>query len=349
MTEKNIAVGMSGGVDSSVAAHLLTKSGYNVHGVNFIMNSHSSAKGACEVCAALGIPFFKIDEQDNFKKSVISNFVSEYISGRTPNPCVVCNRMVKFPSLISFADKNNCDFIATGHYAKIEKNAHCVTIKKATDRSKDQSYMLWGLTKDIISRTVFPLGDLTKSQIREIALENRLPSAAQKDSQDICFIPDGNYISFLEENAEIYNTGFCPHSGNYILKDNTVVGQHNGHYTVTLGQTRGLGVALGKKMYVTRKNPVTNEITLGDKSELYVSEIHIGNINLINGDISDFDTKQRLACKTRYTQNEFPATVQRKGDNELSLIFDTPVKAPSPGQSAVMYDGECMIGGGIIL
>ena len=330
---------MSGGVDSGVAAYLLHREGYDCRGVTFDMNGGEDGSGAKAICDALGFPHETEDATADFAKFVRDPFAEEYKNGGTPNPCVVCNRDVKFPRLIAAADKFGCTFAATGHYARVAKIGDSHYIRKGADAAKDQSYMLWALTEDTVSRMVFPLGDYTKPEIREIAREAALPCHSSPDSQDICFIPDGDLRGYLDRSLG------PAESGDFVNKDGRVLGPHIGQRNFTIGQSRGLGIALGQKMYVLSKDARENRVVLGDEGDLYKTVVKASGIRLSES----LERETRLSVKLRYTRHENIATVWRSGEDEITAKFDEPVRAPAPGQSMVLYDGDIVVGGGIIL
>ena len=330
---------MSGGVDSGVAAYLLHREGYDCRGVTFDMNGGEDGNGAKAICDALGFPHETEDAAADFAKFVRDPFAEEYKNGRTPNPCVVCNKNVKFPRLIQAADRNGCEYAATGHYARVAKIGDSHYIRKGADTFKDQSYMLWALTEDIVSRMVFPLGDFTKADIREIAREAALPCHSSPDSQDICFIPDGDLRGYLDRSLG------SAESGDFVDAAGNILGHHIGQRNFTIGQSRGLGIALGKKMYVLSKDARENRVVLGDECDLYKTEVKASGIRLSES----LERETRLSVKLRYTRHESIAAVWRSGEDEITARFDEPVRAPAPGQSMVLYDGDCVIGGGIIL
>lgn len=352
---KKILVGMSGGVDSAVSAYLLLKNGYSVSGATLslhdaglslnIDNSCCSAKeveDAIKIAEHLGISHSVLNFKDHFRENVIDRFIKTYLDGGTPNPCIDCNRYVKFDRLVSYADEQEIDFIATGHYARIEKDGNGrYLLKKALDATKDQTYVLYALTQAQLSRTLFPLGGLTKSAVREIAKEQGFLNAEKKDSQDICFVPDGDYASFIER-----TTGAAYPTGNFLDLDGRVLGKHSGMIRYTVGQRKGLGIALGKPAFVVAKNAEQNTVTLGDDSDLFTDTLTAHNVNLIACD--RIEAPLRVTAKVRYKQGEQSATVVQTGENSISVKFDAPQRAIARGQSVVLYDGDVVIGGGII-
>lgn len=348
---QKILTGMSGGVDSSVTAHLLMENGFEVAGVNLVMHSNENENScgckkdvetARQVCESMGIDFYAFDFTKEFEQTVIKDFVDTYTSGATPNPCVVCNRQIKFGALIDKADELGFDYIATGHYARIEKdNNSRFLLKKGSDETKDQSYVLYCLTQHQLSRTLFPLGEYRKTQVREIANANGFINANQHDSQDICFIPDGDYASYIEKQI-----GKKFESGDFVTLDGKVLGRHKGIIRYTIGQRKGLGLALPAPMYVYRKDMETNKVILTDEAKLFSSTLTAKNINLIPFD--KLTSPIRVKAKVRYKQAEQFATIEQIDDNRIHVEFDTPQRAIAKGQSVVFYDGEYVVGGGII-
>lgn len=338
---KKLILGMSGGVDSTSAALIALKDGYSVKGVTHVVTDggFTEAENAKKLCCSLGLEHTTLDLRKEFSESVIEYFVDTYKAGKTPNPCVMCNKTVKFPYLFS---QDSDAFVATGHYARIEKNGDSFLLKKGTDRKKDQSYMLWALPKECLSRLVFPLGNMTKDEVRFIASEYGLEVANKKDSQDICFIPDGDHLAFMKKFLEIDSFP----SGNYVDANGKVLGSHSGHLCYTPGQSRGLGIALGKKMFVVSKDPFTNTVVLGDKCDVMKKEITASKINFLTD--CTFETPERLEAKIRYGAPAAPCTVYRSGENSMTVLFDDAVPAAAPGQSLVIYDGDTVVAGGEI-
>ncbi len=349
MAEK-VMVGMSGGVDSAISALLLKKNGYDVTGVNcrFFCRSEENAltdtEDARAVAEKVGIPFQVIDFTEEFKNTVIDNFISVYESGATPNPCIVCNRHLKFGSLMKEAEKQGFDYIATGHYAQcgFDGNSGRYYLKKGADSSKDQSYVLYCLTQHQLAHTLFPLGSMTKEEARDIALSENLINARKKDSQDICFVPDGDYGSFIENwLGKTYPTG------NFADTSGKVLGTHKGIIRYTVGQRRGLGLALPAPMYVKEKDVENNRVILCSNEELFTRQVNATDINLITCD--RLDAPIRVKARTRYSHKEQWATVWQTDKNTLHAEFEEPVRAVTAGQSLVLYDGDYVVGGGIIL
>lgn len=353
--QTSVLVAMSGGVDSAVCAYLLQKKGYAVEGITMKLWSEQetvpdeenptpdqNCLDAGRVAEQLSVPHHTIALGDSFRTCVISRFTEDYRAGRTPNPCVECNRHIKFGKLMAYADQMGFSLFATGHYAVIEPTASgTYLLKKAKDATKDQSYFLWALPKEALSRILFPLGSYTKSQIREIAANAGLACAHRSDSQDICFIPNGDYISFIQSQDKT-----CFPKGNFIAPDGTILGQHNGIIRYTVGQRKGLGIALGRPIFVGGKNAKNNTVTLCSDNELYTDTLTASSLNFLVDD--DLTRPQRLEAKIRYRHTPATALVERIGDDRVSVRFDCPQRAVAPGQSVVFYDGDTVIGGGII-
>ena len=354
MNEK-ILVAMSGGVDSSVAALLLKNSGYDCVGAtmklfsqDLLPNDERSCGGASEigdaerVAKALGIPFYVRDLSGDFCKHVVDYFVNTYLAGGTPNPCVECNRIMKFAKLYDIGHELGCKKIATGHYAKIERDTNGrYLLSAADDASKDQTYVLWSLTQEQLSRTMFPLSALSKAEVRSLAAQNGFVNADRRDSQDVCFIPDGDYVGFIER----YTKTTYP-DGDFVDLAGNVIGRHGGHLRYTIGQRKGLGIAFGKPTYVCAKDAKSNTVTLGDNDDLFRRDLTAHGINLIA--LPRIDAPLRVQAKVRYAAKPAAATVEQTSDTTLHLHFDEPQRAISSGQSVVVYDGNFVIGGGII-
>jgi tRNA-specific 2-thiouridylase len=347
-----VLTAMSGGVDSSVTAKLLVDSGYDVLGATmklFDSEGTTTEKSCCtaddafdakSVCFSMGLPHYVFNFADDFKSDVIANFCDSYINGATPNPCIECNRKLKFEKLLRRARELDCEKIATGHYARIEEVNGRYLLRKAVDIKKDQSYVLYTLTQKQLSRTLFPLGGLTKPEVRAIAEKAGFVNAAKHESQDICFVPDGDYAAFIER----YSVRSFP-KGNFLDTDGNIIGEHRGIIHYTIGQRKGLGMAFGSPKYVKYINIANNAITLCNIEDIYTQSTIIKNINLIMPD----RLGEKLKAKTRYNQIESPCGAVLVDEDTIKITFDEPQKAITPGQSCVLYDGEYVIGGGIIV
>ena len=352
---KKVMIGMSGGVDSSVAAFLLQKESLEVIGATMKLYNNEdidfvSEKTCCSlddvldaksVCARLGIRHYMLNMTDDFKKEVIERFISAYQNGFTPNPCIDCNRYMKFSKMLHKAQELDIDYVATGHYARIEKQGDRYILKKAVDLSKDQSYVLYSLTQEQLKVTKFPLGNYTKQQVREIAEENGFVNARKHESQDICFVPDGDYSKFIE-----YYTGKTYPCGDFVDMNGKRLGEHKGIIRYTIGQRRGLGLALPASMYVVEKDVDNNKVILGFNDDLFKKEVNVKNISFTACD--GLDKPERLCAKIRYNQKEQPATVTQTDENHFTIVFDEPQRAITKGQAAVLYDGDTVVGGGTI-
>ncbi len=353
-----VLIGMSGGVDSSVAVYLLKQAGLSCTGATLKLYSKSNplykndipyaqnddALMAAQVAKQLGIDFVLLDHIEEFKSQVIDNFIRVYEEGGTPNPCLDCNRAIKFPMLLAEADKRGIPFIATGHYARIEQNAKTgrYTLRKAKDETKDQSYVLYSLTQSILSRLYFPLGDYTKQEIRVIAAEQGFENSLKSDSQDICFVPDGDYYNFILGYA-----GKEYPEGDFVDTEGTVLGKHKGLIAYTVGQRRGLGLALKQPMYVCDKNIEKNTVVLCENSQLFSKTLYADKFNWLS--IERPHTPLKARAKIRYNQKEQPATVYSLDDTTAKIVFDEPQRAIAKGQAVVLYDGDLLLGGGTIL
>ena len=345
MDKTKVMVGMSGGVDSSVTAQLLIEEGFETAGATLCLcgiNDEQNCSDAAQVCAKIGIPHYVFDLKEDFNKYVISDFTQQYINGKTPNPCIECNRNIKFGKMIDIAIEHGYEKIATGHYARVEERNGRYLLLRAKDDTKDQSYVLYMLSQEQLSHCVFPLGELNKSEVREIAQKNGFINAQRPDSQDICFVPDGDYAGFIEN-----NTGFTSVEGDYVDICGNVLGKHKGVIHYTIGQRKGLGIALGKPAFVIDKNSPTNSVILGDEEHLFKTEVIVENVNFIPFD--ELKCEQRVTAKLRYRHNAQPAVIIPDGENRVKIIFDEPQRAPSPGQAAVFYDGDIVVGGGTII
>ena len=342
---------MSGGVDSSVAAYVLKNMGYEVIGVTLSLYREDAVTGqtdderdASEVCKAIGIEHIVVNRRSVFEEKVIKSFISDYENGLTPNPCVVCNKAVKFEEMLKVADSIGADFVATGHYSKVEKAEDGrFILKRPADKLKDQTYMLYRLTQSQLSRILMPLADFTKEQIRNIAEKIGLSVANRPDSQDICFVPDGDYASFIKK-----YTGKSYEEGDYISVQGEVLGRHKGMIHYTVGQRKGLGIALGKPAYVTEKNAQNNTVTLTDdeallfKKQVFLKDLHFIPFDKIIEPIE-------VTAKLRYRHKEAKAILSMTGENEAVLDFYEPQRAAASGQAAAFYDGDILVGGGTII
>lgn len=339
-----ILLGLSGGVDSTYAALALKNMGHEVEAAVLLMHEYTSVDEARESAESLGIPLHVIDARDEFERVVKSNFVSEYTNARTPNPCVICNSEIKFYYLLKYAEENGFDRIATGHYAGIKKlsdeKGDFYGISRGADSKKDQTYMLWRLNQDILSRLVLPLENLVKSDIREQTRKSGLSAAERKDSQEICFLPDGNYAEYIESVAG------KSEKGNFVDENGKILGEHKGIIHYTVGQRRGLGISAASRIFVTDINPKTNTVTLS-AHDSYSSYVKISGI-VYSGMRAPRDVLERtLSVKLRYAAAPVSARVRFCG-SEAEIFLDAPQRAVTPGQSAVMYDGDLLVAGGFI-
>ena len=342
---------MSGGVDSSVSAYLLKKEGYEVIGSTLELYAGSSCCNvntyldAKNVCKEIGIPHFIFDCKQEFRECVINDFIKNYSNCRTPNPCIECNRFVKFGLMWEKAKEMGCNHIATGHYAKTcySEEFKRWVITKSNAGKKDQSYVLWNTPKELIQHIVFPLGNFeSKEEIRKIAENNNLKVANKPDSEDICFVPDGNYKKFLENNSEIK-----PKKGNIVNSKGDILGEHTGLYNYTIGQRKGLGISNRVPLFVLGFNKNRNEVIVGEEKELYKEEIVVDNINLIA--IDKIENTLEAEVKTRYSSKQASAIITQIDSDKIKIKFHEPQKALTPGQSAVFYIGDIVIGGGKII
>lgn len=350
---------MSGGIDSTVAAMLLLEQGYELVGVtyrtfdNISRGCMEKEKGCCSVDSLfeakrmadeLGFEHHILDIRQQFKDTVISNFIDEYLHGRTPNPCVLCNSTVKWGKLIETADELGCQYIATGHYARIGQTNGRYFLQKGIDKSKDQTYFLWTLTQENLSRTLFPLGGLTKPEVRKIAFDHGHEKLSQKsESQEICFIPDNDYRNFLAAHVENYEEKYGP--GIFIDTAGKKLGEHKGFPNYTIGQRKGLGIALGQPMFVVAIHPKDNTVVLGAKDELQGNTFYASQINLMK--YAQISEGLEVTAKIRYRNQGAPASLFHEGDR-LRVVFHEGMDSITPGQSAVFYENEDVVGGGII-
>ncbi len=351
-------VAMSGGVDSSVAAYLTKQQGYDCTGITLKLFDNEDIgerreKTCCSlddiddarnVCFKMGIPYYVYNFKDSFKDNVIRRFINSYENGATPNPCIDCNRYIKFEKLIRRAEELEFDYVVTGHYSTIEfdKESGRFLLKKSVDVTKDQSYVLYSLTQKQLSKTLLPLGTMTKSRVREIAEDLGLINAHKHDSQDICFVPDGDYAGFIEQ-----YTGKTYPCGNFVDESGKILGTHKGIIRYTIGQRKGLGLALPHPMYVKEKRLGTNEVVLCDNERLFSKELYANDINLISCDF--IDKPMKVKAKVRYNQPEQSAVVEQLDENTIRVVFDEPQRAVSKGQAVVLYDDDYVVGGGTIV
>lgn len=355
---KKVVVGMSGGVDSSVAAYLLKEQGYDVIGVTMqIWQDEERAveeeNGGCcglsavddarRVAAALDIPYYVMNFKKEFKENVIDYFIDEYLHGRTPNPCIACNRYVKWESLLKRSMDIGADYIATGHYARIEKLPNGrYSLKRSATLAKDQTYALYNLTQEQLARTLMPVGEYSKDEVREMAEKINLRVANKPDSQDICFVPDGDYAGFIERTLDAE----LP-TGNFVTLDGKVLGKHKGitHYTV--GQRKGLGLALGYPAFVIEIRPETNEVVIGTNEDSMSNYVRANKLNFMS--IPDLTEPMRVFAKIRYNHKGAWCTIEKTGEDEILCTFEEPQRAITPGQAVVFYDGDYVLGGGTII
>ncbi len=350
-----VIVGMSGGVDSAVTAYLMKLAGYEVIGVT--LRVWTAANGmesrCCEIDDArivadkLGIPYYALNCMIDFRDKVTEPFVASYLEGKTPNPCIECNRYIKWEHMLQTAKVMGADYIATGHYASVVQLPNGrYTVKKASHAQKDQTYMLYKLSQEQLAATLMPLGKLTKAEVRKIAEDAGIPVANKPDSEEICFVPEGTYGDYIEENAKTEIVT----EGNFVDEQGNILGRHHGIYRYTPGQRKGLGIAMGHPIYVKEINAERNEVVISEEEALFTKEVLVEDINLQS--IAEIPEGEKISCKARvrYHHEPAPATIEMAGENRIRILFEEPVRAAAPGQSAVFYDeDDNVIGGGIIV
>lgn len=347
-----VLIAMSGGVDSAVSAYLIKDAGYEAIGATMRLYCPCNEKSANDpgdemadaraVARHVGIEHTVLDYEKDFRSLVIEPFVKEYEAAKTPNPCVFCNETLKFGKMMDAANALGAEYLATGHYARIERDGSGrYLLRRAADPAKDQSYVLYHLTQAQLSKILFPLGEYSKARVREIAQALGFGNAQKGDSQDICFIPDGDYAAFIKR-----YTGKQYPAGDFISEDGTVLGRHQGMIHYTVGQRKGLGIALGRPVFVSRKDPISNTVTLADNEALFSRELYVKKTNWIPFD--RLHGSLHVQAKIRYNMAAQPAVVEQVDDGRVCVRFDQPQRAITPGQSAVFYDGEYVVGGGII-
>ncbi len=366
---RTIAVAMSGGVDSSTVAAMLRAEGHQVIGLTMqLWNQRRLAghegmpeavQGRCcslddvydarRVAETIGIPYYVVNHEERFERDVIRPFVEEYLSGRTPIPCSLCNNHLKFDQLLIVARQIGADALATGHYARVEFDEQRARwlLKRPADLSKDQTYFLFGLTQDQLSRTLFPLGEMIKPEVRELARRHGLALAEKPDSQEICFVPGGDYKSFLDAYLTEQGAALPDTAGELVTADGQVIGEHGGIHNFTVGQRKGLGVATGSPLYVIQIKGDTRQVVVGNQGDLYSRTLRAHKVNLIA--VEDLAEPMRVAVKIRHRHEPAPAAIEKSGDDEVLVTFDEPQRAITPGQAAVFYDGDLVVGGAWIM
>lgn len=358
MAKAKVVVGMSGGVDSSVAAYLLKEQGYDVIGVTMQIwqeedNLAMEEQGGCcglsavddarRVAQMLDIPYYVMNFKAQFKKHVMDYFIEEYLQGRTPNPCIACNRYVKWESLLKRSLEIGADYIATGHYARIDRlPGGRYALKKSATAQKDQTYALYNLTQNQLAHTLMPVGAYEKDAIRGIALEAGIPVAHKPDSQEICFVPDNDYAGFIRENTD----AVIP-KGNFVDINGQVLGQHEGITNYTVGQRRGLNLAMGRRCFVVEIRPETNQVVIGENEDVFATKLRCNRLNFMS--VEDIPHTMEVQAKIRYNHRGAPCVLTRTGEDEIICEFKEPVRAVTPGQAVVFYDGDYVAGGGTII
>ena len=349
-------IAMSGGVDSSVAAYLMQERGYEAIGVTMHLFDNedigitdktccslSDTDDARSVAARLGIPFYVLNFKEDFRRNVIDRFVSAYAEGKTPNPCIDCNRYLKFGKLITKMRELGFDYVVTGHYARIsfDEGRGRYILRKAKDAHKDQSYVLYSLTQEQLSHVLLPLGELTKPEVRDIAEKHGFVNARKRDSQDICFVPDGDYARFIKENC-----GVSFDEGDFVDRDGSFIARHKGIIHYTVGQRRGLGIAAKAPYYVLSKDAAANRVVLGSHEDLFTDSLTAEDLNFIS--VDKLTGSMQVSAKIRYSSRETPAVIAPLENGDVRVQFDEPQRAVTPGQTVVFYDGDIVVGGGTI-
>lgn len=361
MQKEKVVVGMSGGVDSSVAAYLLKEQGYEVIGVTMQIwqdenpDAVAAENGCCGLSAVddarrvaekIGIPYYVMNFKKEFKDNVMDYFVEDYLRGRTPNPCIACNRYVKWEALLERSLDIGASYIATGHYARIARLANGrYAIRRSVTDAKDQTYALYNLTQEQLSHTLMPVGDYEKPKVRQIAEEAGLPVSHKPDSEEICFIPDNDYAGFIERTAG----GRVPGPGNFVTADGEILGRHKGITHYTIGQRRGLGLAMGHYVFVTEIRPETDEVVIGNDADVYGADLKCSRLNFMSVEDLPEKKEMRVLAKIRYRHPGEWCTIKRTGIDEISVHFEKPVRAITPGQAVVFYEDDCVMGGGTII